>query len=115
MSPDYTKQLDAIVAALNHPTTPAWRVAFISATLGFLAGLLSRFFDRFLVEWHERRVMRRVLYVDIANMFLAVEDIMSFKELQGSDLYQWQQEQLKAHLKFPGEAYSNGKQDIFMQ
>jgi len=44
MQPNYSEQLKAIVAALNHPTTPAWAIAVLSAILGMIGGISPKRF-----------------------------------------------------------------------
>jgi hypothetical protein len=39
--PDYTKQLEEIARALNHPTTSAWLIATFAAFLEELSAVLS--------------------------------------------------------------------------
>jgi hypothetical protein len=67
MPPDYSKQLDAIVAALNHSATPAWAIAVLSALLGMIGGIFAQTVLLRVTDRHQRNRMRRVLYTDLGG------------------------------------------------
>jgi hypothetical protein len=109
--PDYTKELQEIAAALSRPSTPVWLAATVSTILGFFsASLLQR-----LAERSKLKRLKRVLYVDLAEVFLTVEGIMGFCQMDELQRWEWQKEQLKLHVGFKGEAYLRANEDTYMQ
>jgi hypothetical protein len=115
LQPYYSEQLKAIANALNRPATPAWMIAAFSAVLGFIAGMLSRSIEPLLNERHQRRTMRRVVYFDIAELFVAVRSTMRFRGIPDHELPDWRRAQFNSTLKFKGEEYVSAKHDIFIQ
>ena len=119
IQPDYSRQLEEIAKALNRPSMPQWEVALIAAVFGAFLGMavqwLLKVLSKVLDNWWDIHTMRRVLYLDLLPMFRRVEDIMAFTELEGPELWDWQEEQLKPLLTFRGEAYLKAHQDIYMQ
>jgi len=65
--PDYTAQLNQIVQALNHPTTPAWIIAALSAALGLISGIFAQLVLVRINDAYQRDRMRRVLYTDLGG------------------------------------------------
>jgi hypothetical protein len=115
MAPDYSHQLEAIARALNQPSTPAWRIALLAALLGFISGLLAQALLLLIKEIFDRHRMRLVLYGEISELFFIVDWVMSFKGLPQSDLYRWQESQLRELMSFEGEKYLRQKPDLYMQ
>ena len=113
--PDYTKQLQEIAAALSRPSMPAWLVAAVSSILGFASAFLLQFVQHWVAERVKRERTRRVLYVDLAEVFSAVESIMEFRELDEYQRWQWQKGQLKLHVGFKGEKYLRTNEDAYVQ
>jgi hypothetical protein len=107
--PDYSKQLDEIVKALNRPATPQWQIALFSALLGLVVGVVGPS----LMDFRRRDQMRRVLYLDLIDMFWAVKNIMAVTDIPESDRQRWQREQLKKVLLFRGEKYCVDNLEIY--
>jgi len=109
---DYSKQLEEIARALSRPTTPVWLVATFSAVLGVLGGLTGQL----LMDVAYRRYkLRRVLYLDLTEMFWAVHGIMAFKDIPEPERSRWQQDGLRRNLLFRGEKYCSDNQEIYIQ
>jgi hypothetical protein len=115
MTPDYSQQLNAIVQALNRPSTPAWQVAVLSALLGFIGGLLAQPLLLIIQERFSLHRMRSVLYRELADLFSAVDTVMAFRQFSGRDLEEWQTAQLRDQLSFEGENYLRSKPELYMQ
>jgi hypothetical protein len=113
--PDYSKPLQDIAAALSRPTTPAWLMAVASSILGFASAFALQFVQQRLVERSKRERMRRLLYVDLAELFLTVEEIMEFRQMEESDRWRWQKEQLKLFVGFKGEKHLRENEDVYVQ
>ena len=64
---------------------------------------------------HQLEEMRRVVYLDLLRIFQRIDDAMNNRQLSVPDQFWIQQEQLKRDMKFDGETYLKGHQDIFMQ
>jgi hypothetical protein len=113
---DYSQQLNEIVVALNRPGTPGWIIALASSVLGFLGSAALQRLQLFDGDAHKRGKMRRLLYVDLTEIFCTVEAIMMRPDtgLEG-DMYTWRWEQLNMHLGFQREKYIKDNQDIFVQ
>jgi hypothetical protein len=111
MAPDYSRQLDAIARALSAPSTPQWVIVVSSMLVGLISGVLL---DR-IKDWFDRHGMRRMLYRDLAELFCRVDSVMSFKQLSGSQLYTWQEAQLRELISFEGETYLKQKPQLYMQ
>jgi len=60
MPGDYGPQLEEIVKALNRPSTPTWLIAIISASLGFLASVLSQVFQHWYADQRARTTITLV-------------------------------------------------------
>ena len=65
MVPDYSSQLNAIARALSQPSTPAWKISLLSASVGLLIGLIAQPFVLLIKERFELRRMRFVLYREL--------------------------------------------------
>lgn len=113
--PDYSNQLQEIAKALSRPTTPVWLVAAFSALLGVLGGLAGQSLMMVVTDTYRRHKLRRVLYLDLADMFWAVDTIMAFAEMPDQNRWQWQEEQLRRMLVFRGEKYCRDNQEIYIQ
>jgi hypothetical protein len=108
---DYSQQLSEIAKALARPTLSPWVIALFSAMLGMVTGLLAQPIHYFLVDSYRRRVMRRIVYIELANMFLTIDRdlrvvILSPSEQKGSIL---------ADLCFDGERYCKNNIDVYLQ
>jgi hypothetical protein len=112
---DYSKQLQEIAAGLSRPSTPSWVVAIISSIVGFVSALLLQFVQARLAERFKRDRLRRVLYVDLAEIFGTVESIMDPSEMDASCRWVWQKEQLKLHVGFKGEQHLRANEDTYME
>ncbi len=112
---DYTKQLEEIARALNRPSTPVWLVAIFSAVLGVIGGLVGQSLMMIATDAYRRYKLRRVLYLDMADLFFAVDSIVEFKEIDDAHRYQWQEQELATHLTFRGEKYVRDNQEIYVQ
>jgi hypothetical protein len=115
MPPDYSKQLDAIVAALNHPTTPAWAIAVLSALLGMLGGIFAQTILLRINDRYQRNRMRRVLYTDLGGYFMFVYSTLTDQHYAGDTKLAWQQDQFEKRITFSGEDFLRKQPDIFMQ
>ena len=114
--PDYTEQLEEIARALSRPSTPAWLVAVLSFVLGLSSGVLLHFVQQWLGERSKCKKIRRVLYLDLAELFLRVDSIMTF-DPGGSDheRWKWRKAELKTHISFKGERYVQANEDTYVQ
>lgn len=114
--PDYTKQLEEIVRALSRPSTPVWSVALISFALGLVSAVLLQIVRQGLDERLKRDKMGRVLYRDLADLFLRVESIMSFDPgVSAQERSKWRKTELKTHISFKGERYLQAHEDTYVQ
>jgi hypothetical protein len=114
-TPDYSRQLEEIVKAMNRPTTPVWRVAVFSAFVGLVFGIVAQFLVMLITDLYRRYKMRRVLYCDLAGMFWAVENIMAVTDVPEDDRWRWQRAQLTKALLFRGEKYCLDTPELYMQ
>jgi hypothetical protein len=114
---DYSSQLDQIIKALNHSSTPSWVIAMLSAFLGFLASLVNQVFQQRYGEQRSRNKMRRIIYAEIGANY---SRLVHFHDLKGSTSdtkdIEWKKRQLKERfLKFEGETYAEDKKDVLFQ
>jgi hypothetical protein len=105
--PDYSNQLEEIAKALNRPATPQW----VIAALGFIGGIITQSLMMLMTDFHRRYEMRRVLYIDLVNMFWAVD---GFTDIPQSERF-GQKEQLKKTLLFRGEKHCLDNPEIYIQ
>jgi hypothetical protein len=115
---DYSEQLKAIVQALNRPATPGWLIAIIGAITGVVLSVLSQLLLRWFDRFTKRRDMQRMLYIDLVEMFWAVDWIGTRPE--GTDetpetFRAWQKIQINSLLKFTAEEHAKRNPDIYMQ
>ena len=115
MPPDYSKQLDAIVAALNHPTLPAWAIAALSALLGMIGGILAQTVLLRVTDRHHRNRMRRVLYTALGGYFMFIYSTLTDDHYSGDTKLAWQQDQFEKRITFSGEDYMRKQPDIYVQ
>jgi hypothetical protein len=115
MASDYSQQLNAIVAALNHPTTPAWLIAVLSAILGMIGGIVAQTILLRVTERYQRNRMRRVLYTDLGGYFVFMYSTLTDKHYSGDTKLAWQQDQFEKRITFSGEDYLKKQPDIYMQ
>ena len=115
MPPDYTAQLKQIVQALNHPTTPAWIIAALSATLGLISGIFAQVILVRINDAYQRDRMRRVLYTDLGGYFMFMYSTLTSQHYKGETKLAWQQAQFEARIKFSVEDYVKARPDIYMQ
>ena len=113
--PDYSQELKAIAAALNHPATPAWIVAAFSASLGVIGGLLGQFVFLRINDAFQRFRMRRILYKDLGATFLMIYTTLIDQFYTGYRGTLWQQQQFAALLTFSVEDYLKQRPDVYMQ
>jgi hypothetical protein len=113
--PDYTEQLKAIVVALNHPTTPSWLVAVLSAILGMISTVLVQTILRTANERLQRNRMRKVLYNNLGDYFMFVYSTLTNQGYSREQQLAWQQEQFEKRIKFSVEDFLNKQPDIYMQ
>ena len=113
--PDYSKQLEDIAKALNRPTTPVWIIAAFSAFLGFISGIIAQSLMMLVTDFYRRYKMRRVLYLDLVNMFWAVDSIMAVTDMPQSERGHWQRDQLNKNLLFRGEKHCLDNPEIYVQ
>ena len=112
--PNYTGQLYEIWKAMSQP--PAWIIAISSAALGLIAGLIGSTLQIHIAEYYRRDNMRRVLYLDLINMFLTVDTIINFKEItDDNQKWKWQEGELQSNLRFRGEKHCMDNLNIYMQ
>jgi hypothetical protein len=114
MQPDYSEQLKAIVAALNHPTTPAWAIAVLSATLGMIGGIFAQTILLRVNDRYQRNRMRRVLYTDLGG-YLFMYSTLADQHCKGETKLAWQQDQFEKRIRFSGEDFLRRQPDIYMQ
>lgn len=115
MPPDYTEQLKAIVAALNHPTTRAWLIALFSAILGMVGGISAQSVTLRLNDRFQRHKMRRVIYTDLGGYFMFMYSTLTHKGYSLEIKLAWQQEQFEKRIKFSDEDFLRRQPDVFMQ
>lgn len=106
---DYTTQLQEIVRASNRPTTSPWLIAMASTALGFILGIVSQHLGTRLTDRHQLHKMRRLLYKDLADMFLLVDD-----EEECASTRDWQHSQIKEHLNFRSEKYMIDNPELYV-
>jgi len=92
-----------------------WLVAIIGTILGFLAAVLLQFIQQSLAERSKRERVRRVLYIDLAELFFTVDTIMEDREIQEPHRSDWQKDQLKTHVAFKGEKHLRANEDVYME
>lgn len=116
MPVDYTSQLEEIAKALNRPSTPTWLIAIISASLGFLASVLSQLFQHWYGERRARSKMRTVVYSEIGAMYSHLAHFYDIKtHLPEKEDIEWRKKQLRERfLKFEGEKYAEEHKDVFV-
>jgi hypothetical protein len=112
---DYTEALNAIVKALNRPSTSPWLIVSFSVVIGFLAGIIGRFLEKYITEWHDLRNIRRILYLDIADLFFAVDSVMSLPDSALHNAALWREQELRTWLKFEREKYLTSRPDLYMR
>jgi hypothetical protein len=125
MSLDYSPQLEEIVKALNRPSIPTWLIAIMSASLGFLASVLSQIFQHCYSEHRARSKMRMIIYPEIGGMY---SDLVHFHnydlepskledmQMMPNELTEWKKGQLLERcLKFEGEKYADDNKHVFIQ
>src|ERR1035438_6171119 len=105
--PDYTTQLQEIVKALSRPTTSPWLIVMASTALGFILGIISQHLGTRLADRHQLHKMRRLLYKDLAQMFLLVDD-----EEDPASTRDWLYNEIKEHLNFRSEKYMIDNPDL---
>jgi hypothetical protein len=117
VEPDYSQQLDQIVNALNRPGLPTWVIAMLSATLGFLASVLSQLFQHRFAEVVSRTNMRRVIYPDLGSMYSNANHFLHLETTQ-TDREQWdrwRRTRLASFLRFEGERYAHENRATYLQ
>jgi len=78
-----------------------------------IGGFIGKYF---VDDLFRKRRMRRVLYLDLAQMFFAVEMIMDEEPTPiPSDMMLWRQGQLSDRLYFHGEQYCLSNPEIYIQ
>lgn len=109
--PDYSKELQGIVNALNRPSWPVWLVALFSAFLGFVGGVAIESVKLWVHGWFQRRKMRLALYRELASMIFQVDNFVNGPDSevckQQSDPLAWQQAQLSKLLSFRGRSIAS--------
>jgi hypothetical protein len=115
MTPDYTKQLEEIARALSRPGTPEWLKLCIPFFVGSAVTLLVQFVQRRSEEHSKRERARRVLYIDLAELFLTVEGIMECREVEDPHRWAWQKKELRTHVAFKREKYLRANEDAYVQ
>ena len=115
MQADYTQQLNGIVAALNHPTTPAWAIAVLSAILGMIGGIFAQTVLLRVNDRYQRNRMRRVLYNDLGGYFMFMYSTLTDQHYKGETKLAWQQDQFEKRIRFSAEDFLKRQPDIYMQ
>ena len=115
MPPDYSEQLKAIVVALNHPTTPAWLIAVLSAILGMIGGIFAQAILLRVNDRYFRNRMKRVLYTDLGDYFMFIYSTLTDQNYSGDKKLAWQEDQFEKRIKFSGEDFLKKQPDIYMQ
>lgn len=108
--PDYTKQLDQIVKALNRPSLPTWIVAVLSVALGFVGSILVQLFQRYLAESRAKDRMRRVIYPDLAEMYWSAGIQLDQTGVEDAS----RRSRLATSLRFQGEKYADDDRATFL-
>ena len=89
---DYTKQLDEIVRA-SSPTTPVWVPVLIASILSFTAAVLLQPVQQWIADSFKRRRIRRVLYVELVELFSTVEAVLDFQDIEEDTAgWEWAEE-----------------------
>jgi len=103
--------LHEILKFLSQPL--GWFSTTFSIIMGMFVGFIGKFF---VDDFGRRYVMRRVLYIDLAQMFFAVEMTMNEKPSPiHSDTMLWRQGQFRDRLFFHGEQYCLSNPEIYIQ
>src|ERR1035441_8240990 len=105
---------------MNRPSwPPVWLIAIFSAILGLMSGIVGQTVMLWLADWFARRKMRRALYLDLANMFMMVDDIMNRPPVETGAIFpdppSWRQRQLRRLLFFRVEKYCLDNPMTYMQ
>ena len=108
--PDYTRQLNGIVAALNRPATPTWVIAVVSAMLGALLTIAVQLLIKRLDQRRAMDQMRRIVYGELGQVcssltaeFLNATDQPITPEMQRKI----EALSIRSALSFKGEKYMN--------
>lgn len=126
MQPEYTSQLEEIVKALNHQSTPTWLIAIASGFLGFLASILGQIFQRWYGEYRDRSRMRKIIYSELGAIYSMLvylqPDMVSGRDKED---HKYEQDKFRNHFlrhegeghatKFDGEKYAEDHKDVFIQ
>lgn len=115
--PDYSKQLAEIAKALNRPVTSVWLVATFSTLLGFIGGFIAQWSAMRMTDAYRLNKVRRVLYLDLAEMFWSVRriQITAITEIPATQKWHWQVDQLRKTLLFRGETYCSDNLEFYIQ
>jgi len=112
---DYTPELQRIVEALNRPTTPAWLIATFSAVLGVIGGIVGQSLLMPINDFWRLYRLRRLLYTDLAKLFLLLDSTMQQTHLAQPYLSHWQRDQVRTHMSFAAEKYLQSNHDLYIQ
>lgn len=120
---DYTKQLNDIIKALNHPGPPYWQpwvLAAFSVFLGIIGGIIGRFLEPWISDFHTKRRLRRVLYADISRMVMVADFVSPPPAASGlqavsQHLHESQIQYLKSGINFDNEAHLKSNPDVYLQ
>jgi len=124
MQPDYTLQLQEIVKALNHHSTPTWVIAVISVFFGFLASLLGQVFQHWYSEYKSRSKMRTIIYSELGTMYSMLVYLQpKVTSGQKKEDFRYETEKLRHHFirgeeyagRFEGEIYAEDHKEVFVQ
>lgn len=126
MQPDYTSQLQEIVKALNHDSTPTWVIAVISFFSGFLVSLLGQVFQHWYSEYKSRSKMRTIIYTELGTVYsmlgyLQPPTITSGQEKKKD--FSYETGKLRNQFirgegyagRFEGEIYAKDHNEVFVQ
>jgi hypothetical protein len=108
--PDYTQQLNGIVAALNRPATPTWVIAVVSAMLGALLTIAVQLLIKRLDQRRAMEQMRRIVYGELGQVCssLTAEFLNATNEAITPEMQrQIDALSIRAALSFKGEKYMN--------
>ena len=113
IAPDYSRQLDQIVKALNRGVMPTWLVAVISVVLGSVLGPICH---HIFTEHVNKQRMRRVIYPDLADMYSKAHHFYPLKtNLDPTGDQDWRLARLKSFLRFAGEKYAKDNRAVYLQ
>jgi hypothetical protein len=113
--PDYTPQLEKIIARLSQPGPSPWLLATFSVAVGVLAATLGHLLQPILSDINRRKRMRRVVYTDVQYIYARIEAFLEASDESNRDWVMHEVEEVKGFLNSRNEKYANDNRDVLLQ